>query len=136
MPKNNDNRNVLLGCGLFVLLGFILVGSALVVAVNRSRQEVHYPGALSLSAHANYRGLPTHIRWDNSYLTSDSFNDVYRWYSIRFALGAEDRANGSCITLEGPIKNQFLDQTITVVICGTPRGTMIFVSRSAAIRPL
>ncbi len=136
MPKNNDNRNILLGCGLLLLFGFILVSSTLVIAFNRTMQEVHYPGAIPLSNHANYTGLPTHARWDNSYLTTDPFNDVYRWYSIRFSLGAEARANGSCITLEGPIENQFLDQTITVVICGTPRGRMIFVSRSVAVRRL
>lgn len=133
MPKNNDNRNVLFGCGMLTLLGFLLLAGTLVVAVNRERQAVHYPGATPLSSHANYRGLPSQVRWDNSYLTTEPFNDVYRWYSIKFDLGAEDRAMGLCITLEGPIEHQFLEQTITVVICGTPRGQMIFVSRSAAI---
>jgi hypothetical protein len=136
MPKNNDNRNVVWGCGLLLLLGILLLGSTLIIAVNRSRQEVHYPGAVPLSNHANYRGLPTHLRWDNTYLSTDPFNDVYRWYSIKFELGAEARALGSCITLEGPIEHAFLDQTITVIICGTPRGRMIYVSRSAAIPEL
>jgi hypothetical protein len=132
MVQTRDHR-LLWGCGLLLLAGFVLVAGTLLVAVNRSRHVVHYPGAVTLAAHTNYRGLPTQIRWDNAYLTSDPFNDVYRWYSIEFELGAEARANGSCITLEGPMKHAFLEQTISVVICATPSGQMIFVSRSAAV---
>jgi hypothetical protein len=133
MPKKNDNRNALFGCGLTAMLGFLLLAWALFSAVNRERQAVHYPGSVPLANHANYRGLPRQLRWDNAYLTTDPFNDVYSWYSIKFSLGAEVRAIGGCITLEGPIERLFLDQAISVVICGTPNGRMIFVSRFAAI---
>jgi hypothetical protein len=133
MARNSDNRNVLVGCGLVLVLGALLLAGALVTAVNRERQAVYYPGSVPLANHANYRGLPTQLRWDSAYLTSDPFNDVYSWYSIKFALGAEERAIGRCITLEGPIEHLFLEQTISVVICGTPNGQMIFVSRSAAV---
>jgi hypothetical protein len=136
MPKNNDNGNVLFGCGLVLLLGFLLLAGGLISAVNRERQAVYYPGSVPMANHANYRGLPTQLRWDNAYLTTDPFNDVYSWYSIKFALGAEVRAIDRCITLEGPIEHLFLDQEINVVICATPNGQMIFVSRWVAIPDL
>jgi hypothetical protein len=134
MAKSNSNSNLLLGCGIILLLSLLLFATTFVLTFGRARQETYYPGSVALSNHANYRGLPTQLRWDNSYLTTDPFNDVYRWYSIKFDLGAEDRALGNCITLEGPIEHLLLEQTINVEICGTSNGQMVFVSRSMALR--
>jgi hypothetical protein len=134
--RENDrwNLNVLLGCsaGLIVLL--FLLGAAGVAAIGRARNVAHYPGATPLTNHSNYSGLPYQFRWDNSYFTTDNFTDVYHWYSTTFHLGAEARANGSCILLEGPNDQIVLERYLSVLLCAAPEGQFIYVTRSTRVK--
>lgn len=107
---------------------------ALVAVLNRDRGLVQYPGSTPLSTHSNYASLPRTYRWDDTFRTQDDFTAVYNWYSINFDMGAESRANGSCILLE--TNDQFLraQRFMSVFICGTPEGQLVFVSRTTTFK--
>jgi hypothetical protein len=128
------NRNLLIGCGSLALFLGICLGGILMLLLIRDRQSAQYPGALSITSHSNYQGLPYQYRWDDSYLTSDNFTDVYNWYSITFDLGAESRAQGKCTFLEGSEGELLVKRYISVTVCNTPDGQMIFVTRSTILR--
>jgi len=128
------NQKVLFGCGSVIFLFFLLIASSLIYAIRQDRRAAQYPGSIPMSEHNNYKRLLTQYRWDNSYKTDDSFNDVYNWYSVKFEMGAESRANGNCILLEETDQWLRMERYMSVFICGTPKGQMIFVSRSTSIR--
>jgi hypothetical protein len=128
------NQNVMGGCGLLALIVMIALGALMIRAFTQDRQAAQYPGSTVVSAHNNYTGLPYHFRWDNTYRTTDAFAKVYNWYSTGFDLGAEARANGECILLEGSRKQLTMERQTTVLLCDTPTGPMIFVSRSTSLK--
>jgi hypothetical protein len=127
------NYSFLLGCGLTTLVGVIALAGTLALLFARDRQAGQYPDSVPLSNHSNYRGLPFEYRWDNSYRTSDNFADVYNWYSVKFDLGAESRANGNCILLEGSHDQLAFRRRTSVFLCHTGYGQMIYVTRSTSI---
>ena len=131
---NPRDRGLLLGCGGMVVL--LAIGCLLIFSLTfyQDRQAGRYPGSVELSSHNNYKGLPFHYRWDNSYLTTDNFTQVYNWYSIFFDLGAESRANGECILLDGARTVLFTTRYTSVLLCSTPAGQMVYVTRSTSFR--
>ena len=130
----NWNQNVLLGCLAAVALAALLAAGVVVVALNRDRNVVHYPNAVPLASHSNYSGLPFQFRWDNSYLTTDNFTDVYNWYSTTFDLGAESRAIERCILLEGPADSLLIERYYSILLCNTPQGQHVYVTRSTRLK--
>jgi hypothetical protein len=90
-------------------------------------------GSLQVTSHSRY-DLPYRYRWDDVYRTSDPFNAVYNWYSVGFELGAESKAMGSCILLEGSSSQLTAQRIMTVFLCDTPAGRSIYVTRSTSLR--
>jgi hypothetical protein len=128
------NRNMLSGCGaLGLLIVLALIGAVGVVAW-QDRQAARYPGSLPIASHSIYRGLPNEYRWDDTYLTTDNFTAVYNWYSINFELGAEAHAMEKCTILEGNNPQLGVNRYVSVSVCNTPNGQMIFVSRTTSLR--
>jgi hypothetical protein len=128
------NVKVATGCAALCLLALTLAAGLAIIGVGRDRNAAHYPGATQLTSHSNYRGLPAQIRWDNSYFTTDNFSDVYNWYSVTFDLGAEARAIERCILLEGPTDQIVLERYLSVLLCNTPEGQLIYVTRSTRLK--
>lgn len=124
----------MVGCG--VVAALLLFGAALVaiLAIRQERLATRYPGSVPIASHSNYSGLPSRFRWDDTYRTTDNFNDVYNWYSVTFELGAESRANGRCLLLEDTQQQLFLERSMTVFLCNAPDGQTIFVSRFTGIQ--
>lgn len=127
------NQRVLVGCMVMGFAGLLVLGGVLLVVLSLSRENGRYPNAIPLSTHTNYAGFPYQFRWDDSYRTTDTFTDVYNWYSTTFDLGAENRANGRCIILEDTHTTFFASRTTTVSLCNTPQGQLIFISRTAQL---
>jgi hypothetical protein len=135
MKKNaHYNRKILAGCGLFVLVGIAAVISLTAFFIAQDRESARYPDAVPVSNHENYSGLPFNYKWDNVYHTTDPFPAVYNWYSTGFHLGPEMRANGRCIVMEGSQKRLAVTRYMNVLLCDTPDGRMIYVSRSTSFR--
>jgi hypothetical protein len=128
------NQKVLLGCGTLLFLFLFGMGVMAIRFMNQDRQATQYPGSIPISNHSNYRGLPSQFRWDNTYRTPDPFAAVYNWYSLTFEMGAESRAIGQCILLEKSSGRFRVERTMSVFICDTLDGQMIYVSRSTALR--
>jgi hypothetical protein len=126
------NQSLLAGCGLITLIGVIALAGFLTLLFVRDRESARYPGSVPISSHSNYKGLPFEYRWDNSYRTTDKFTDVYNWYSVTFDLGAESRANGACILLEGSNSQFTFSRHFSVFLCSTHFGQMIYVTRSTS----
>lgn len=127
------NQNILLGCLAAFALVVLLSAGLVVFALKRDRNVVHYPNAVPLASHSNYSGLPFAFRWDNSYLTTDNFTAVYNWYSTTFDLGAESRAIERCILLEGPADSLLIERYYSILLCNTPQGQHIYVTRSTRL---
>ncbi len=128
------NQRLLAGLGVLSLVFIFGIGFGLVSLIKQDRQQAQYPGAIPLSTHSNYKSLPRSYRWDDSYRIDDGFRAVYEWYSLKFNTGAESRANGSCILLES--EDQFFraERFVSVVICGTPEGQLVFVTRTTTFK--
>jgi len=126
------NHSLLAGCGVVILVIATAMAGILILLFARDRGAARYPGSMPISSHSNYKGLPFEYRWDNSYRTSDNFTDVYNWYSIRFDMGAEARANGDCILLEADNAQVIFERHISVFLCSTRYGRMIYVTRSTS----
>lgn len=132
--RDRGNLKVLVGCAAVLLLAIFAAAAVGIVAVGRDRNLAHYPGALPLTHHSNYTGLPYQFRWDNSYFTTDNFTNVYNWYSVTFDLGAEARAIERCILLEGPNDQIVIERYLSVLLCNTPEGQHIYVTRSTRLK--
>jgi hypothetical protein len=128
------NQRLLAGIGIFSLIFILAVGFGLVSLIKQDRQQAQYPGSIPIAAHSNYKSLPRSYRWDDSYRTDDGFRAVYEWYSLKFNTGAESRANGSCILLESDDEFFRAERFVSVVICGTPQGQLVFVSRTTTFK--
>lgn len=122
------------GCALLMLVAFLAAVALLGSSVSRERNRARYPGSVALTGHSNYSALPSQFRWDNSYRTTDPFPTVYEWYSTTFNLGAEARALGECILLDGTTSAFVVERYTSVVLCDTPTGRLIYVTRSTAFR--
>ena len=137
MEKKQDQAfqgKLMVGCAGVILLLVALIGSGLIYFAAQQRQAVRFPGSVLVSSHANYAGLPTHLRWDDSFRMNDSFTRVYNWYSTKFNLGSESRANGECILLEGSNQYIVIEQYMSVFLCQTDNGQVVYVSRFTSVR--
>ncbi|WP_420630231.1 hypothetical protein [Candidatus Leptofilum sp.] len=132
-PKKYNQR-LLAGCGLLLILFFFVVAFTLLWFIQQDRQQVQYPGSVPLAAHSNYASLPRTYRWDDTFRTQDGFTAVYNWYSTNFNMGAEARANGSCIYLETNENYIRIERYMSVFICGTAEGQLVFVSRTTTFK--
>ncbi|HOU39720.1 MAG TPA: hypothetical protein PK829_00470 [Promineifilum sp.] len=129
-----QNGRLLTGCALVAVLLLFALAVTLALAIRRDRDLGRYPGATPITSHSNYSGLPRQFRWDNSYFTTDSFNEVDNWYSVTFGLGAESRAMERCILLEGPAEWLWLVRDTSVLLCNAPEGQLIYVTRTTRLR--
>lgn len=94
-----------------------------------------YPGAMQMADHFVYRFTPNPtVRRESSYRTTDPFPQVYNWYSNGFALGPEQHAQSACILMANS-QTQFLliNTQMTVTVCETLTGRMMFVMRSVTL---
>lgn len=128
------NSKLLWGCSFCLVIVLLVGAAAIVVALDRDRNIVHYPGAVAVTKHSNYRGLPRQIRWDNSYVTTDNFTDVYHWYSTTFDMGAEARAIERCILLESSTGRYVIVRQLSVLLCNTPEGQFIYTTRTTRLK--
>jgi hypothetical protein len=128
------NAQIIIGCLLGLIVGVFFFAAVSVLIIRRDRDIAHYPGATIITNHSNYSGLPYQINWNNSYISSDNFTTIYNWYSVKFDLGAESRAIERCILLEGPMDLYLLRRHISVLLCNTPQGQMIYVNRSTELK--
>ncbi len=132
--ESTYNQRLLVGFAVLCLIFMFAVGFGLVSLIKQDRQQAQYPGSIPIASHSNYKSLPRSYRWHDTFRTDDGFRAVYEWYSLKFNTGAEARANGTCILLESDDDFFRAERYVSVVICGTPEGQMVFVSRTTTFK--
>jgi hypothetical protein len=129
-----DVRRLLLTLGLgaagaATLLAFL----AILWSFHAYRGEV-YPGAREVSSHLNFQFSPSlFVRRDSSYRTRDEFPQVYQWYSLRYRTGPEQQAASGCNELYKSNVWLAFRQEVSITLCDTPGGRMMFVNRTFAV---
>jgi hypothetical protein len=121
--------------GLAVLACLLAVG---VASLWSAYLPADYPGATRAASDTLVRYVPSFVlRRTSTYRSSDPFPDVYNWYSKRFSLGPESHAQGGCILMGRSFTTLWVvKEQITVTVCGTPNGQMMFVDRSSVLNYL
>ncbi|HLF90215.1 MAG TPA: hypothetical protein VI451_14810 [Anaerolineales bacterium] len=117
-----------------ILAVVLLLGAAFGILILQDRQAAHYPGAIQLSAHDQVSVYPqASYKQVASYRTMDDFVSVYDWYSRGFSLGPEKQAQSQCIHMYDSQTEYSMSRIVSVTVCDTPNGRMIFVQRTVEI---
>jgi hypothetical protein len=136
-PGADADRRQWAVLGLLATMGLAVLAAALAAGALLARYfaEVDYPGAAPASDHTLYRLYPAlTLRRTTSYRTQDSFPQVYNHYSSGFALGPEMHAQSGCILMARDSKTFYvLDGQMSVMLCDTPAGRLIFIMRSLTL---
>jgi hypothetical protein len=133
--KKPDHRlrwALLLGAASLAALAAV---SAL-YATFRFRAAADYPGSMLVADNTIYDFTPhLSLRRDTSYRTNDEFPLVYNWYSNGFNLGPEAYAQSNCILMANATTSlRVVEQQMSVMVCDTSNGRLIFVMRSIGLR--
>jgi hypothetical protein len=121
--------------GALIAILLLTFGIGIVGLVLNGTTVAAYPDATPLSSNARYLLSPSLVlRQSSSYRSNDSFPRVYNWYSQRYGLGPESRAQSACIIMErSSTRFWIVSEEVAVTVCGTPNGQMIFFYRSRMI---
>ena len=121
----------------FSLIGMVVIliacAGLLGLSLRWDRLAAQYPNSKQISSHSKYR-LPFNYLWDDVYATEDPINLVYQWYSVRYELGAESRANGGCSLIEDRKTRLGVTRYIGVLVCEMGDERLIYVNRETALR--
>jgi hypothetical protein len=122
--------------GLVAWAVIALAALTLVLVINQYQHSADYPGALFVGDHTIYQFNPSPvIRRDASYRSSDPFNKVFNWYSSEFKLGPETFAQSGCALMARSFTDfKIVEREMSVMVCDTPNGRLIFVMRSLSLR--
>lgn len=117
-------------------LALVLTGLFLVRLAIFYWNAADYPGAEQFGKNNLYKVIPElEIRQDASYLSNDPFNAIYNFYSHGFELGPEKRAEGVCIEMMNSFNyGPLIQRDMSVTLCETPKGRMIFITRILSVR--
>lgn len=126
-----------------LLIGIALLGGGLVCLVVavlawglvNVYRAADYAGARLVADHSLYHVFPSvDLRRDTSYRSTAEFPQVYNWYSQRFGLGPEARAESACITMQKADALWIVRRETVVIVCDAGRERLIFVTRAFSLR--
>jgi hypothetical protein len=120
-----------------LFLAFLTAGCAvLAVLLAQTWRATDYPGATRVSDQNLAIYTPNFVlRRTTVYRTDDPFPQVYNWYSNQFILGPENYAQGTCISMSNAAdRGWLLEEQMSVMVCNTPNGRMMFVMRAFLVR--
>ena len=125
--------------GLGRIVGWLIAGAAvasLLVGLIWSQNSVRYPGAEpQATAPFQVRFQPSvSFRQQNAYQTPDDLPQVLAWYAQHFGLGHETPQGDQCVTMTRVNEHLILQPSLVVTLCAQPTQTLIFISRSLALR--
>lgn len=124
-------KYVWMGLAIVILSFVLLLGGAVGVLILQDRQAAHYPGSIQLSSHDQVSVYPlSSYKQVTSYRTQDDFVSVYDWYSCGFNLGPEKQGQSGCIHMYDSHTEYGVSRIVSVTVCDTPKGRMIFVQRT------
>ena len=132
----SSTRRLIWRVVIWIGLAFLLVWGGAALLMWQAYHAAEYPGAALVAAEdfARYRGNLAFTRTE-SYSTNDPANSIYKWYSSTFNLGRERFAQGNCMMMARsmPVVGP-LNLNMSVMVCSTMTGRLIFVSRTYTLR--
>ena len=136
MAALSTHRSRLTRIALVTLVLFAVFWGGLGLLAYQTYHAGEYPGATAIDASDMVRATSNLIfKRVETYRSTDPHNNIYNWYSQRFALGPEQFATGNCLlmarstTLFGP-----LNLNASVMVCDTKVDRMMFVTRTYMLR--
>ena len=131
MSLNINPKLLFVGLGVVTFVCLALFGGMFAFVVLFDRQVANYPGSMQLSSHDVVKLSPHfYYRQETVFLTGDDFPSVQRWYSNGFGLGPEVQGQSNCNSMISTDTRSRITKVMTVTICDTANGRMIFVQRS------
>lgn len=113
------------------LLCLVSFGGFLVYVVLNDRQMTEYPGSVELSNHDVLKFSPyLYYRHDTVYRTEDNFPNVYHWYAHEFSLGPQTQGQSNCISIFSTETGFHLTKVMTVTVCDSGNGLLVYTERS------
>jgi hypothetical protein len=114
-----------LAFGFFGLLALLII---------QDREAARYPGSEKITNHDVIRVFPNFFyRQDASFKSQDDFTSVFNWYSTGFHLGPEKTAQSGCSHMYNTEIMYFVQRIISVTVCNTSSGRMMFVQRTLSL---
>ncbi len=134
--RRPGNGRWLLLATLLATAALVAAGAALAIAVVRYANAADYPGAARIASQDMFKVWPQlTVRRDSAYQTPDPFPAVYNWYSFSFKLGPEAYAISNCIQMARSFTDFYVvERQMSVMLCDTASGRMIWVMRSLSLR--
>lgn len=123
------------GFGIAALI-VVMLGMGMAAAlVLREHGLARFPGAMQMSVGSSYVFEPRpKLRRDSSFRTDAPFAAVSDWYARAFALHPAQRALHNCIQMDDIARMWIIHRYVSVVICDTPDGRMVYVQRTVWLR--
>jgi hypothetical protein len=122
------------GIALAALSIAIVFFGLLSIMIVQDREAAWYPGSEKITNHDVIRIFPNFFyRQDSSYKSQDDFTSVFNWYSGGFHLGPEKTAQGGCSLMYNTEDIYFIQRVISVTVCNTTSGRMVFVQRTLSL---
>lgn len=118
-------------------VGLVLIATlvtTITVLTFRVWRAADYPGAELVSEQTRTQFFPMQVRQTAAYKSQAPFPDVYDWYSRGFRLGPEQYAQSNCILIADTTTHWVLVFDMSVTLCDTSEGTLMFVSRTILLR--
>lgn len=128
VDQQQANRNALLGCALLLLVALVLGGGSLALFIQHQLDAVRYPGSTELRGQSYLTLRPDYLRLENAYRARDDFVPVRNWYIVQHGLRVVEEGE-DCVGLSDSNKTLFARHLTSVLICDTPRGQFILVTR-------
>jgi hypothetical protein len=134
--KRANNRTMLLGCGLLGLVALIGAIALLAVIIDQDRQAARYPGAALVSRRNIYSPAANTVLWHDAFRHTEPVWDIFEWYHTQFGLTLDLTSHtmkDGCYTLTGVKRSFIVERRMNVVVCETPNGQTISVTRATSI---
>lgn len=141
MPRQFPTRfRAVVWLTLVILLGLTAFAVILIVPPVQSAvatlRASDYPAADITADRLRFDTSSTAIqlRRNTAYRTTDTFPDVYQWYSIGFGLGPEQAGHNDCILMANTQTTSIFEQHMAVTVCESNGARRVFVQRSLGLR--
>lgn len=120
--------NLLLGCGLIILLVSAGITITLSVIIDQIWDETRFPGASEIVGHTGYTFKPSYIRLEQAFRSEAELAKLHAWYQDRFQLTVQEHSD-DCVVMGSSQKRFIITRTVFVSMCRTSNKQEIYITR-------
>jgi len=128
------NRRIYWGLAIMAGLSLVTLVILLGYGFYRVQESIIYPQATILSSHR--LSAPPHLLFQQrfSLRSQDETPQVYAWYARNLGIGGEEAATGQCSQMGSNQSFLFLRRRLSLTICDSKNGRMIYIQQAMLIR--